>query len=311
MHPIRPSAADKPVTALPTRLLPWAILLFTGVLWGVSFSLAKMAVDAGGKPFAIAFWQAVVSGGLLLFYVLLRHRGIGFRRKHLGLIITIAALGSAIPGVFFYFAASKVPVGVLAITVTLVPILTYLLAVPMQREKFSFIRLAGVLFGIVAILLLLVPENSLPDRAALPWVMLACLSSVCYAIENLVIDRWQIPGLGPIRLSCGMSLMAAMLLLPVVFGTDQFALPQLPFGQLEWSIIGLGVLTATAYTLFIYLVNTAGPLFASQTGYVVTLAGVFWGMALFSESHSNWVWASLGTMLLGLALVTPRKRAGE
>jgi drug/metabolite transporter (DMT)-like permease len=54
-------------------------------------------------------------------------------------------------------------------------------------------------------------------------------------------------------------------------------------------------------------IDRAGPLFASQVGYVVTLAGVFWGMLLFGESHSAWVWVSLVTMLAGLALVTPRK----
>ncbi|MCZ6859704.1 MAG: EamA/RhaT family transporter, partial [Alphaproteobacteria bacterium] len=48
--------------------------------------------------------------------------------------------------------------------------------------------------------------------------------------------------------------------------------------------------------------------FASQAAYAVTLAGVLWGMALFGERHSPWIWLSLALMLAGLALVTPRKR---
>jgi len=37
------------------------------------------------------------------------------------------------------------------------------------------------------------------------------------------------------------------------------------------------------------------------------LAGVIWGIYLFGESHSAWVWGSVVTMMLGLALVTPRR----
>ena len=55
------------------------------------------------------------------------------------------------------------------------------------------------------------------------------------------------------------------------------------------------------------VIRLAGPLFASQTGYVVTLAGVIWGIYLFGETHSAWVWGSVVVMMLGLALVTPRR----
>ena len=36
------------------------------------------------------------------------------------------------------------------------------------------------------------------------------------------------------------------------------------------------------------------------------VAGVAWGIVIFGEQHSLWVWAALGLMLVGLALVTPR-----
>jgi drug/metabolite transporter (DMT)-like permease len=54
-------------------------------------------------------------------------------------------------------------------------------------------------------------------------------------------------------------------------------------------------------------IEKSGPLFASQVGYIVTLAGVFWGIIIFNESHSIWVWVSLVTMLIGLVLVSPKK----
>jgi hypothetical protein len=35
---------------------------------------------------------------------------------------------------------------------------------------------------------------------------------------------------------------------------------------------------------------------------------VVWGMIIFHEEHSLWVWLSVLMMLTGLALVTPRNR---
>jgi drug/metabolite transporter (DMT)-like permease len=55
-------------------------------------------------------------------------------------------------------------------------------------------------------------------------------------------------------------------------------------------------------------VKKSGSVFASLVGYVITLAGVFWGMLFFGESHSIWVWAALVTMLVGMAMVTPREQ---
>lgn len=59
--------------------------------------------------------------------------------------------------------------------------------------------------------------------------------------------------------------------------------------------------------MFLYLIQLAGPVFAAQTGYVITLSGVFWGIAIFGEAHSYWVWLALGLILIGFALVTPRR----
>ena len=59
--------------------------------------------------------------------------------------------------------------------------------------------------------------------------------------------------------------------------------------------------------MFFYTIKTSGPVFASQCAYIVTLSGVAWGIILFSEQHSLWVWISVIVMMLGLFLVSPQK----
>ena len=290
------------------RLLPWLGLLVMGVFWGLSFSFTRMAVENGGTPLGIAFWQSIISSVILLSFSSLRGRRFTPRRHHIGPFIIIALLGVGVPGVAFFIAASRVPSGILAITVTLVPILTYCMALSLRIEAFSVIRIGGVFCGALAILLLVLPSNSLPDAAATPWVLLACLSSLCYAAENIYLTRKTISDIGPIRIACGMNVMAIVLLGPLAIAFDQMFLPTLPFATLEWSLIGLGGISAIAYTLYVLTVKRYGPVFASQVGYLVTISGVFWGMAIFGEVHSTWVWASLALMMIGLALVSPRQQ---
>jgi len=300
--PMAPSAQ----TSL-TRFLPWIVLLFLGTVWGLSFSLARIATLAGGTPFGITFWQSIVGGAILLVFTHARGRPLPLSKRHLRIYIIVALLGASLPNSLFYFAAPHVQAGVLSITVALIPIITYGISMMLGMERLSALRISGVVLGGTAIALLVLPDSSLPSRAAIPWVLLACVSSVCYAAENVYLSRPALADIGPVRTAAGMNILAAVILLPVTLASDQMFLPAFPFGTLEWTILALGVITAVAYTMFIMVINVAGAVFASQTGYLVTLGGVVWGMVLFGETHSAWVWASVATMILGLALVTPRK----
>jgi drug/metabolite transporter (DMT)-like permease len=290
------------------RLWFWLILFLMGVAWGLSFSLAKIAAEGGGHPLGITLWQAMLGALFLSAVTLGQGRVVSFKGNLPQLYVICALLGTVVPGVIFYAAARHVPAGVLSISVTLVPILTVFLAVILRVERLALSRVAGVLCGMAAVILLVGPEESLPSAAAVPWVLLACLASACYAVENLVIALRMPESANPFMVACGMHLVATVVLLPLVLATDSFVTLAWPWDRVAWSIVGLSALNAFAYSLFIYLVHRAGPVFASQVAYVVTLSGVIWGMAIFGEAHSAWVWLSLVVMLAGLAMVTPRRK---
>ena len=293
------------------KVLPWAFLLFMGTAWGLSFSLGKIAVENGAKPFGISQFQVMLSGLILLVITLVRRKPMRDMFDKIGFIFIIAMLGAAIPGVLFYYAAPHVPAGVLSITVALIPLMTYGFSIPLKMEKFSVIRFMGLVFGVIAICFIALPENSLPNRAALPWILLACISALCYAVENIILGFKSAVTIGPIRLAMGMNLIAAIVLLPITLMTNSFFVPSFPPQTVDYAVIGLGLITVVAYTMFVMSVAMFGPVFASQVGYLVTLAGVFWGILIFDESHSIWIWLSLAAMIIGLALVAPRDKTPE
>ena len=300
------------VAAAPPRLIgrgrAWAVLLFMGLAWGLSFSLAKIAAGAGAHPFGITYWQALLGAAFLLAFNAKRRRSISTKPELIRLYLICGLLGTAIPGTLFFYAAARVSAGVLSITIIVVPILTFLLSAVFGLERFALGRVAGVVCGAVAVVLLVAPEASLPGPSVAPWVLFACAASACYAVENMVIALRMPEGADPFMVSCGMFLAASAIMTPLVVATGSFVPLGWPWGPVEWSIVGMAAIGAVAYSLFIYLVDAAGPVFASQTAYVVTLAGIAWGIALFAEHHSVWIWLSLIVMLVGLALVTPRKR---
>jgi drug/metabolite transporter (DMT)-like permease len=293
------------------KVTPWAFLLVMGIAWGLAFSLGKIAVENGGEPFGIVLYQAFGSGLILLAFTVIRKKPILEMKDKLGFLLVVGLLGLVIPTVLFYYAAEHVQAGILAITVALVPLLTYGFSIPLKMEKFSGVRFMGLVFGVVAICFIALPENSLPDRSALPWILLACISSFSYTAENIILAFRSALVIGPIRLAMGMNLMSALTVLPITLMTDSFYIPNLPPQAIEFAVIGLILITVLAYTMFVMSVALYGPVFASQTGYVVTLAGVFWGILIFDETHSIWIWLALASMIIGLALVTPRGEASS
>ena len=291
------------------HLRGWAILLVMGMAWGLSFSLGRIAATAGIHPFSITFWEALGAGGALILVCIARRRPIPLSRELLLLYVVAGAVGMVVPNAVFFYAAAHVPAGILSISLAVVPLITFGVSAALRLERLALGRIAGVCLGIVAILLLVGPEQSLPDPAQLPWVLLCVLAAGCYAGFNVMVSLWRPRGAASFTTTTALFAAAAVQLIPVMAATDSFVLPGWPWTEVEWSLLGLGLINAVAFSLFVYLIETAGPVFTSQTANLVTLFGVLWGIVIFGEQNSAWVWLSLATMMLAIAMVTPRRAA--
>jgi drug/metabolite transporter (DMT)-like permease len=280
-----------------------------GLVWGLSFSFGKIAATGGAHPLSISLWQCLTASVLLVAIACAQRRRFSTTPKLAAFYIVIALLGLVIPTALFYYAASHVSAGVLSISVALVPILTFLGSAVYGLEKIVFGRMAGVALGLLAIVFLVAPTESLPDRSQLPWVLLSLFAAVCYASLNMLLSMKVPSRADRFVVTCGMFVAASLIMVPVVFVTGSFTPLIWPWGPVEWTMVGLGVISATAYTLYFHLIERAGPVFTSQVANLVTLCGVLWGMIIFGEQHSAWIWLSLATMMAALALVAPPREA--
>ena len=115
-------------------------------------------------------------------------------------------------------------------------------------------------------------------------------------------------GHSALSIATGLFIAASLMMAPMVVVSDAFVPFNWPWDRVEWAMVGMAIVSVTAYSLYIYLIVYSGPVFASQTAYIVTISGVLWGIAIFGEEHSSWIWVSLAIMILALALVSPRKK---
>ena len=285
------------------------ILIILGLGWGLSFTLGKIAITAGGTPIGLPFWQSLFSGLILLAYVFFRHGKIIIPKIMFLPVVIITFLSVVITNINFYACIEHLDGGVLSISVSVIPLFTYLIALGLRMDKFKVRRVLGLITGFCALLILILPENSLPDKRDIPWVLLALNCALCYALENIYIDRLALQNFGPIRLVCAVSFVSAIITFFLSLVMDQFFILQPTNLYLFISTLGLGFISATAYSIFIYLIGRAGSVFSSQVGYLVTFFGVVWGIIILGESHSVFVWISLAMIMMGIFLVQPKQNS--
>ncbi len=274
---------------------------------GGTFTLAKLVTEAGVHPFGLALLTSVIGAAILLPYGVTRHGGIPLGGDYIRVYFIAGTLGTALPSSVLFFSAAHMPAGILAIIVSLVPLMTYGIALLLGVERLQRLRAAGIGLGFAAILMIVVPDAGLPETSMAPWALFALIVPLAYSCENVYIAIRRPPKSNPFVLLCGMLSAGSLILLPLVWANDAWIPLDVVWTPSLWWILALAAINIIGYVLFLELIRMAGPLFAAQMGYVVTASGVLWGVVIFGETHSAWVWAALAVLFAGIAVVHPRK----
>ena len=301
-----PDGRVAPLQPPARRLVVFATLVLAGAAWGMSQPLNKIAVSEGYRFFGLLFWQFAVGATAIGIVVALRGRGLPLTRAALARYAVIALIGSLFPNSAGYEAARHLPAGILAMVLSLVPVMAFPVALALRTERFSARRAVGLSLGLAGVLMIALPEASLPDRSMAVWLPLALVAPFFYAMEVNVVARWGMGGVDPIQLLFGAALVGLAVSAPLAWVSGQWIDPRGPWNAPETALVCAAVLNIAAYTCYVWLVGQAGPSFAAQVSYLVTGFGVIWAMLLLGERFSGWVWAAMAVTSLGVILVQPR-----
>ncbi|MFV0474247.1 MAG: DMT family transporter [Pikeienuella sp.] len=278
------------------------ILFFCGAVWGLSFTLMRVVMLGGAHPLAAAFWHAVVANLLIWTALAVTGRLPRVNAGFLRFSAITGFLGAAGPTTLLFWAAEHIGAGVLSVCMATAPLMQIGLSAALGIERFHIHRLVGLLFGLAAVWIIADPAN---DAAPTLWVALAALGGFLYACEDSFLAAKRPASLSSLQILAGLMLFYAIYTAPALIFVDPTLFSLSAPGETALAFLVMVPSSLCAYGAFVHLIARAGPVFASQVSYVVTISGVICSMAILGESHEAGFWVALGLVVIGLALGLP------
>jgi len=283
------------------------ILLCTGVGWGLTISLATFATATGLDPLTIALWSAMAGAVILTVVLLVCGKRPPLDGEHLRFYLVTGFVGTAFPHALSFYAAIHLPAGVRAIVFALIPMITLVLSLGLSLESVNLRRFAGILLGLLAMLVMFLPGVEVPLPGQVLWTLVSLAAAASYAVEEVYISLKRPAGLDAGTALWGMTIAGAVMLLIVVWLAGAPLLLPLDASIAELSILLMAIVHLGAYAGLLYMLSHGGAVFASQVSYIVTPAAIVWGVVLLGEEISLSIILALVLILCGLALIKPHR----
>lgn len=292
-------------------LLNLAAVFVFGVCWGSAIPLLKFAIGAGHHPMGMMVWQLSVGVLVLGAALLIRRKPLHIKVFNFRYLLFISLIGTLVPNTFSLFATQQLPAGILAIVIATAPIMSLTIALVARVEVFTWKRFAGVMIGVTSLILIAVPDTTLPDPSKAPWILVAILAPLCYASEGNYVAVRAPQNLNAVTTLFGASVCGLLLLLPLVYGFGWQVPMLVVWDASRWAIVLAALGHVIAYTGYLWLLGRAGAVFTSQIAYIVTLTGVLASVLFLGERYGWLLWVAVALMLVALALVKPVRQASE
>ncbi|MCG7521879.1 DMT family transporter [Ruegeria sp. Ofav3-42] len=266
--------------------LDYLLLVGISLIWGSQFVLNELAIHSF-TPLIVATGRVLIGFVTLTLIAAVMYdrspRTLTKPDRHPWTLYCAIAVAEAIlPCFLIPWGQQHVDSSIAAILLATVPIFTLILA-PffVKDEHWSLIAALSVIVGFVGILVLIVPgikgswlHNIIGELAILGGALSFSLS---------LIMMKHLSNIPPVLAMRNVFMIASAVLIILVLALNtQWNLR--PSWQSTTALLGLGVFCGgIAYVLFITMVGRTGPTFTALTGYLITLVGVFIGIAFLGE----------------------------
>jgi drug/metabolite transporter (DMT)-like permease len=292
------------VTTAPRSTLGW-LPGFTvlSAVWGSSFALIKVAVEAGVAPPWIAFARCALGALTLLTICLVTRSPLPRDRVTWGHAAVVAVLANTVPFVLLAYGEQHVDsvlAGLINATTPLMTLLFVPLLVP--TEHITRRRITGLAIGFAGVLCVLGIWRGLSGGTVAG--TLACLGSTAgYGATFAYMQRFFAGRGGSAAALSAAQLVCASAQLAVVAPTLA-GLPTWPGVPTAVALLALGALgTGLAYVLNLGVVRAAGPTVASTVTYVIPVWSTAIGAVLLGEAV-GWNTVAGGVLVIAGVLVT-------
>lgn len=288
------------------------ILIACGALWGLVVPLAKMASSIEADPVGLAILIDALGAALCIGISLKRGtlpKLSSLGRGDISFIFQFAILSAVLNQVLVYWMASQLPAFIVSIVIVLEGFIVFLFAALMRTERPNVKRFLGLGLGLAGIAVILLFGMPVDAAANWIWIGVALLIPVTYAAEDIFIAERRPARIDTIALFGLVQVASVAILIPIAAVSDGFVPLDLLAGQTGIIVVLMAAAANLAMLLFMLLVSTTGAVFASQTAYASTAAGIGWSMLLLGEAVPMLTWAALALVIVGLLMVEPKQEA--
>lgn len=299
---------EKAPTGGAIKWLPLLLLLVLGAIWGGNPAFSKALVTNGISPAAVVFWQTLGAGVLLSIVCIFRRTPITLTRRAIIFYLVIGVVSIDLAYIMLVFSVRHLTVGYVSVLVLFSPLLTYVFAIVLRVERINLLRGLGILVGFTGAAVLVVPEGSLPSPDLLGIALLAFIVPAGYATGNIYAEWGRPAGTDNVALAAGTMFAAAGGALVATIIAGNFHPVWEGFAQRELILFGFALATAAAFLIFYMIVAMAGAVYLGQVGYIVTLAGVGWGVLFFGETVPVMLWVAIAIVGVGVGMVNLGKK---
>ena len=285
----------------------WFFLVFLSVLWGGSFFFIELALQEL-TPLWIVALRVGIAALVLWCFVLISRTEIP-RGAEVWLAFGIMGLvNNVIPFVLIVWGQSHIGSGLASILNATTPIFTVLVAgVVLHDERFTWLRMLGVVFGFFGIMVLVgvdvfrgVGQQVLAQLAILG-------AAMAYSVSAVYGRRFKRMGIPAMITATGqLSASALIMLVIVVLSEPLDALHGLTIRGMA-AMMALAVFsTGLAYVVYFRILASSGATNVLLVTFLVPVTAISLGILVLGESLHGHQIAGMCLIALGLVAIDGR-----
>jgi drug/metabolite transporter (DMT)-like permease len=262
----------------------YAAAIISMLFWGLSFVWFKIVIKYY-EPVTIIFLRLVISGSILLLFLLITGKFERIRRKDIKWFL---ALAFTQPLCYFMgesFGLKLVSSTIASVIISTIPVFSPLVAYYTIKEKFSGYSLAGIMVSFAGVLIMILRKDLTLSAApaGIALLFFAVFSALFYAI---IIRKFSF-GYSPLTIITAQNVIGMFYFLPFFLVMDfSHFITVHPTFELVSALLQLAIFASIfAYMLYISVLREFG----------VTRANIFTNLIPIFTAIASWI--ILGEML--------------
>ena len=287
------------------RASEWLLLIFLSILWGGSFFFIKVALS-GLPPFTLVLGRVGIAAMVLNLVVRVSGHRMPSSLKMWTAFFIMGLLNNLVPFSLIFWGETQISSSLAAILNATTPVWTVILAHLFTRdEKLSPLRLIGVLFGMIGVVIM-VGFDALQGLGLHVLAQLAVIgAAISYGFASIYGKRFK--NTPSVVTAAGQITGTLVMIISIELIIDKPWLLPAPSLHVWAALAGLALLsTSLAYIVFFRLLSSVGATNIVLVTFLIPVSAIFLGMVILGEHLVLRQFVGMGFIGLGLLAIDGR-----